>query len=720
MHKTPWAVCAGTLLMTVVGIAFSQPELPAYPETRTVDVVDAYRRIQVVEVADPFRWLENGSDPDVQSWTEQQNALTRSMLDAFETERAQLRSRLLALHTVHVSSTPVRIADRYFFARREGTQDHPVLFVRIGGLEAPPQMVVDPNTFSDDGSVSLDWWFPSPDGKLVAYGKSSGGTEESTLYVRDVDSGTDLDLAIAGTRHAAIAWDPDGGGFTYTRHPAPGSVAAGDERFYRHVYYHKLATPPTNDPKLWGAGRPKEEWTNVFNSSDDRYQFLTTSVDWARQDLYIRPAGNGEFRPVAVELDALYDPYILGDQLILRTNFEAPRYRVVAAPLGSPGPATWRDVIPQQKGVIEDLVVVDGKLVINVMENAYARLFVHEADGRLIKEIELPGLGSVDDISGRPAAPLLLFTYSSFAYPPVVFQYDLRAHTTTVHDRLALDLELDRYETRQIWFNSADGTRVPMFVTHRKGLPLDGNNPVVLWAYGGFNISQTPQFYRAGIPWLDRGGIWAVANVRGGGEFGREWHRAGRLENKQNCFDDFIAAAEKLVADGYTRPERLGARGASNGGLLVGAVLTQRPELFRAVHCGVPLLDMLRYEAFSIGRFWIPEYGSASNPEQFNFLYAYSPYHQVRKDVEYPAVLLTTAEGDSRVDPLHARKMAAALQAATAAPRPILLWVEPETGHGAGEPLDKYLDQQLDIWTFFMWQLGVFESTTTAPASQPS
>lgn len=694
-------------------IGFAVAGAPHYPPTPKDDVVE---ELHGVPVADPYRWLENSDDPNVITWTAEENALTRSYLDRFAELRAELTKTITTLHAEDIASTPRIVGDAYFFTRRAGLQNHPVLYLRAGSMEAEPQVVLNPNELSDDGSVALDWWFPSPDGQRLLYGTSAGGSEMSTLHLRDVGATTDAALTIPGTRHCAVAWNPDESGFLYTRYPEAGTVPEGEERYYRHVFAHQFGTDWHDDTLVWGAGRPKEEWPDVYNSSDNHYQFLSTSVDWAKNDLYIRPAGQGEFEPLAVGLEGSFTANVLNERLYLLTNYEAPRYRLLSAPVSEPSPDNWQETVPEQKGVISDFIVADGKLVLHVMENAFSRVLIYEPDGRLVKELDLPTLGSVSGLSGVPGQPFLFFTFQSFAYPPVVFQYDLRSHMMSVVERMAVPVDLDAFETRQVWFNSKDGTRVPMFVTLRKDLKLDGGNPTVLYGYGGFNGSQTPFFYRACVPWLERGGIWAVANIRGGGEFGKEWHLAGRLEHKQNCFDDFIAAAEKLIADGYTKPATLGARGGSNGGLLMGAVLVQRPDLFGAIVCNVPLLDMLRYQNFSIARLWIPEYGTAEDPEQFKFLYAYSPYHHVVAGTKYPATLLSTATNDSRVDPMHARKMAAALQAATASDAPILLWVETGAGHGAGKPLSSYITQQVDYWTFFMWQLGMIKEL---PATQP-
>jgi prolyl oligopeptidase len=693
-------------LLTIVAVQAAVAQRPDYPSTHTAVVTDV---VHGVTIADPYRWLEDGDNPEVQAWIERQNALTRRCLDQFPAARQALTERLTALYSVATVSSPRVRGERYFYTRRAGGQNHPVVYVKEGGINAEPRAVINPNEFSEDGTAALDWWFPSPDGSLIAYGKSAGGDERSTLYLRDVAAGKDTGLVIPRTRSNKIAWDPDGRGFLYLRYPEPGSVPAGDENYYRHVYYHKLGTGWQDDPKVFGEGRPKEEWPNVYPSCDYTYQFLVIQHGWSEEDLYIRKAGDGDFRPVAVGLRARFTGDVLGDKLFLLTNYNAPRYRIVAADPDQPDPQTWKDVIPEQKGVIRSMTIVGGKLVVSVMENVYSRLMVYDTDGQLVTEIELPPLGSVGGINGRCDCNELFFRFESFTHAPAVFRYDLGTHQMAVTEQMEVDADLSQYEATQVWFTSRDGTRVPMFVIHKKGLELNGDNPTVLYGYGGFNISITPMFVQHPLPFLDAGGVYALANLRGGGEFGEEWHRAGMLENKQNVFDDMIAAAEKLIADKYTRPERLGLRGGSNGGLLAGALITQRPDLFKAAYCAVPLLDMVRYHRFSIARLWIPELGSAEDPEQFKFLYAYSPYHHVRQGEKYPAVLLTTAESDSRVDPMHALKMAARLQAATASDNPILLWVEKKAGHGKGQPLCKQIRQRVDSWIFFMWQLGMLD-----------
>ncbi len=697
---------AGVCLAVVCVAALA--DKPPYPATRSEDVVDT---LHGVRVADPYRWLEKADDPEVQAWTEQQNAFTRKYLDGFGEVRAALTKRLEELFAANVGSAPQVFKDRYFFVKREGLENQPRLYVRKGASDAAPKLVIDPNTFSADGTVAIDWWYPSPDGTLIAYGKSASGSEKSTLYLRDVDGANDTTLVIPNTRACTVAWDADGAGFYYVRYPSEGDVPPGDEVYYRHVYYHKFGTEVKDDPKIFGEGRPKEEWNNVSASSDNQWVFLSNSLDWSKNDLHLRGPADKAFRPIAVGLDGQFSGDVYDGKLFLHTNYNAPRYRIVVADPADPAESGWKDIVPEGKGVIQSFAIIGGKLVLNILENAYSRIAIYEPTGEHVGDVELPALGTVGEVNGAPDAPGLFFSFQSFAYPPTVFRYDLKEKKLDTIDRLDVAVDLDAFETRQVWFESKDGTKVPMFVIHKKGLSLDGGNPTILYGYGGFDQSITPTFVRTVFPWLERGGVYASVNLRGGGEFGKEWHLAGRLDKKQNVYDDMIAAAEKLIADGYTRPDRLAARGGSNGGLLMGAMMTQRPDLFRAIHCAVPLLDMIRYHNFSIARLWIPEYGSADDATQFKWLLAWSPYHNVKPGVKYPATLFTTADSDSRVDPMHARKMAALVQAATSSSAPILLWVESKAGHGAGKPLSKRIESDVDWLTFFMWQLGMADGS---------
>ena len=692
------------LLLTLFWpLATHAGDRPVYPETRIAEVVDDYHGTRV---ADPYRWLEDETDPEVKAWVAAQNSLTRSRLGGFP-ERAALRAQLEKLWAASAASSPTVRGTRYFYKRREGLKNQPYVYVSDGRMKAGERVLLDPNRFSDDGTVAVDWDKPSPDGSLYLYGRSAAGSEKSTLHILDVATGQELADVIPNTRYSSVAWLPDGKAFYYSRFPEPGSVAAGDENYYRRIYFHRLGTDCKSDALVAGDGRPKEEWTDVEASSDDRYVLLTRSVDWAKNDLFVRRLdGGSKFTPVAVGLDGQTRGDVYQDVLYLRTDVGAPRYRIVKAPVANPGPESWVAVVPEGEGVIEDFGIAGGRLVVLVLENAHSRLFVHERSGERLFEVALPTLGtarSLSTVAGRPEA---YFQFDSYAYPTAVLRLDTATGKLETVEQLDCGADLSAYETAQVWYASKDGTRVPMFVVHKKGLARDGQSPALLTGYGGFEINQTPAFDRRLLPLLERGVVFAEANLRGGGEFGRAWHEAGRLEKKQNVFDDCIAAAEFLVREGYTGRRRLAVWGGSNGGLLTGALVVQRPDLIRAAVVAVPLLDMLRYQHFAIARLWIPEYGTADDPAQFPFLYAYSPYHHVTPGTAYPAVLLTTAESDSRVAPLHAMKMAARLQAATGGDLPILLRVEPKAGHGQGKPLSKQIDEWLDVSTFILWQTG--------------
>lgn len=696
-------VWLGAVLAAVVVV---RAEKPVYPPTR-VDIVR--ETLHGVTIEDPYRWLENGESPETRAWVEAQNALTDSQLAPYSAQRAAIAEKLAASHKAASFTAFLPRGKKYFYTRREGGENHAIVYMRDDDVDGPSHAVLNPNEFSADGTVALDWWYPSPDGSLIAYGRSSSGDEKSTLYLRDTKSLRDTMLHIPHTRACTVAWSDKSDGFAYTRYPAPGSVPAGDENYNRHVYYHKFGTLPDADVKLFGDGQPREQWHDVAESSNSAWQFLSASLDWARNDLHYRRSSEAQFRPLAVGLDGQFSADVLGEKLLILTNFEAPRFRVLATDVNKPEREHWQVLIPQQDGIVQSMHLAGGKIVLHLLENVSSKLRIYEPDGKLAYDVELPALGYVSDIQSRHDQPEFYFVFESFAMPQAVYACDARKGTTRVVEKNPMEVDRDRYDVKQIAARSKDGTRVPIFVVHRKGVVLDGKNPTLLFGYGGFNIPMTAR-YAAGIfPWLDGGGVYAVACLRGGGEFGREWHEAGRGARKQNGFDDMIACCEQLIADKYTSPAKLVLRGGSNGGLLMGAMITQRPDLFRACNCAVPLLDMIRYHQFSIARLWIPEYGSADDAEQFKTLLAYSPYHHVKKGEKYPAVLFTSGESDSRVDPLHARKMAALLQAANGSQNPILLRLEQKAGHGAGKPLSKRLDELADVYTFLMWQVGMLD-----------
>ncbi len=687
--------------------------IPTPPATRRETVVET---LHGHEVRDDYRWLEDDASAEVSEWIAAQNAHTRQSLDEVP-GRAALEARLRQFIAIGTLGTPAVRGARHFYTRREGEQNQPALYVR-DGVDGPERVLLDPNTAHEQATIALDWWYPSDDGKRLAYGYSEHGDEKSTLFVLDVDSGKRLSKQIPHTRYTSLAWEPDGSGFYYTRYPAPGDVPGGEENYHQHVFHHRLGDDWQSDPKLFGAGREMTEQPSIVLSPDGRWLIVTVFIGWAQSSVYLLDLHqpDSQFTPIIEGVEAIFYGEILHDHLYMLTNQDAPHYKVMDVDLTQLQRENWRELIAErEESTIVGFSIVGERLILDELRDVTSRVSVYRLDGTREGEIALPPLGSVTALGGEWNGEAVYVGYESYTNPPTVYRYQLDGGELKVWAKVDAPIDTSRFEVKQVWYKSQDGTLIPMFIVAAHSLVLNGDHPTVLSGYGGFNVSRTPTFTRTILAWLERGGVYAAANLRGGGEFGEDWHRAGMLEKKQNVFDDFIAAAEYLIDEGYTNPNRLAIEGRSNGGLLVGAAVTQRPELFRAVACGVPLLDMLRYHLFRIARLWIPEYGSAEDPEQFAYLHAYSPYHQVRSGTRYPAVLLYAAVSDSRVDPLHARKMAAALQAASASPYPILLRMEAEAGHGIGKPLYKQVAEYADTWTFICSQLDVsLEGTTNA------
>ena len=660
-----------------------------------------------VEVRDPYRWLEDGEADEVRRWSEAQARHTRAALDAIPFTAA-IRARLRVLFSIGLVSAPVVRGDRYFHQRRSGDQEQPVLYLRHG-RDGGDRVLLDPAALAEDRTSALDWYHPSDDGRLLAYGVSEGGSEKSVLRVREVDTGRDLADVIPWTRACSLEWRPDGSGFFYTRYPEPGSVPAGEENYHRRLYEHVLGRDGREDPLVFGDDRPPEDWPSVHLSPDGRWLAVSVSRGWTRTDVYLRDltAAAGGFTTVIEGVDAVFGVELRNDRLYLQTNLDAPRGRLVAADLDRPGPESWRDVLPEGPDVLEGTALIGDWIVAVWLRDASSRVTLHRGDGALLHEVALPVIGSVAGLTGEWDGREAFLGFTSYAVPPTVYRLALPEPALQLWARAPSEVDADRFRVRLVHYPSRDGTPVSMFLVDARDRPTDGRGAALLTGYGGFNVSHTPAFGRGVILFLEKGGLYAVAHLRGGGEYGEDWHRQGMLDRKQNVFDDFLAAADFLVQEGHAARGRLAIMGGSNGGLLVGAALTQRPGLFRAVVCQVPLLDMVRYHLFRIARLWIPEYGSADEPEAFRWLYAYSPYHHVRDGTPYPAVLLTTGESDSRVDPLHARKMAARLQAATSSAHPILLRIETRAGHGQGKPLSKALEEWTDVWAFVFAELGL-------------
>ncbi|HKE99596.1 MAG TPA: prolyl oligopeptidase family serine peptidase [Actinomycetes bacterium] len=676
-----------------------------YPPAPRADVVEV---LHGVEVADPYRWLEDPDAPRTRAWGQAQDALARGHLDALP-GRGPLRERLRQLFAAGSVSAPSPRGGRAFLSRRSAEQEHAVLLVREA--DGGERTLIDPSTLSDDDTVTLDGWVPSIEGRLVAYWTSERGDEEASLWVLDVDSGKVVDGPIDRTRYCPLAWLPGGEELLYGRRLAPGEVPAGEDRFHRRVWRHRLGGDPAGDELVFGEGRDKTEYHALDVSRDGRWLVIGGWLGTApRNDLFIADlTGDGAPRPVQEGADVETWGGVEDDGLLwLRTNRDAPRYRLVVADPRRPGPEHWRELVGESDAVLEGFALTDDAVVVAGIRHAVGQVRVHDrATGRLRGEVALPGPGSVTGLTSRPeGGDEAWIGWTGFTTPPRVYRYTASAGTLELWARAPGEAEVKGVLTTQETYRSADGTVVRMFVLRGEGVPADGGRPAVLYGYGGFDVPLTPVYSPQVIAWVERGGTWAVANLRGGSEEGETWHRAGMREHKQNVFDDFHAAAEHLVAAGHCRRGALGIAGGSNGGLLVGAALTQRPELYRAVVCSAPLLDMLRYERFGLGETWNDEYGRAEDPVEFRWLLSYSPYHRVRRGAAYPAVLFTVFESDTRVDPMHARKLCAALQWASASGAPVLLRRELKVGHGA-RSVSRSVELHVDTLAFLASELGL-------------
>jgi len=686
----------------------SSPTGPPKTEKRPLE-----ETVQGVKILDNYRWLEDGNSPDTQKWVAEEMAYTQSVLDPLPGREA-IHKRLTELLSIGSISQPEIGGKYYFYTRREGMQNQPVLYVREG-VEGKDRVLLDPNQLAADGTIALDWYHASENGKYLAYGTSPSGSEMSTLHILETKTGKALPDTIERTRACSIAWMHDGSGFYYTRYPTKGDVPEGQEMYNRHVFYHELGTDPATDAPIFGEGRDPEDWPSVSLDNDGRLLLISVSQGWTKTELFLMDlkAGTPPTR-ITTGKNFLYSGSVYNGRLYIVTNEDAPRYRMFMAEAGNYERDDWQEIIPQTEAVLQGAAVWGGKIFAQYEQNASSQLRLFDLEGKVISDIHLPALGTVFGSEGKWNHDEIFYGFLSFTVPPTVYRYDLKTGSTSLWAKVdAPSIDPSAYEVQQEWYHSKDGTKVPMFVVYKKGLKKDGRNPTLLTGYGGFNISMLPSFSRAAYLWMEHGGIYAVANLRGGAEFGEDWHRAGMLDKKQNVFDDMIAGAEHLIAEKYTDKDHLAIQGGSNGGLLMGAMITQRPDLFRAVVCQVPLLDMLRYQNFQIAKLWIPEYGSSDNAEQFKWLYAYSPYHHVKAGTEYPAVLFMTADTDTRVDPMHAKKMAALMQDEAengkSKTRPILLRIEAKAGHGAGKPVTKQIEEFTDVYSFLFWQLGVKE-----------
>ncbi len=682
-----------------------------YPAARKSDVVDDYHGTRV---PDPYRWLEDPDSPESRAWIEAQNRLTAAYLAEIPA-RGTIRERLTKLWNYPKYGTPFRKGRRYFFFKNDGLQNQSVLY-RQASLTADPETLLDPNLLSEDGTVAISTLAVSDDGRLLAYGTSASGSDWEEFRVRDVATARDLSDHLKWIKFSGASWTKDAAGFFYSRYQEPTNKALTDVNRFQRVYYHRLGTDQSQDRLVYERPDQPDWGMNAEVTDDGRYAVLNVWLGTDRRNrvYYLdlqdpkRPKVTGDVVRLLDDFDASYG-FVGNDGPVFYflTDLDAPRKRMVAIDTRHPDRARWREVIPQGPDVLDGVQIVHDTFVANYMHDASSRLRLFALDGRFVKELELPTLGSIGGISGERKDDEMFYAFTSFLYPTTIFRYDFKTGGTSVFKAPTIDFDPSGYETQQVFYASKDGTRVPMFITHKKGLRLDGSNPTYLYGYGGFNISLTPSFSVAMLVWLEMGGVYAVPNLRGGGEYGEEWHQGGMHEKKQNVFDDFIAAAEYLIAQGYTSTPKLAIAGGSNGGLLVGAAITQRPELFGATLPAVGVMDMLRFHKFTIGWAWVTDYGSADSAAQFPYLYKYSPLHNIRAGTRYPATLVTTADHDDRVVPGHSFKFTAALQAAQAGPQPVLIEIETKAGHGAGKPTSKLIEEQADRFAFLVRNLGI-------------
>ncbi len=677
----------------------------AYPQARRSEQADDYHG---TVVADPYRWLEDPDSPETRAWVEAENALTFGFLEQIPA-RAAIQKRLTRLWDFERYGTPSLQGGRYFYGRNDGLQNQGVLYV-AETLDAAPRVLLDPNTLSADGTVALAGSAVSEDGNYLAYGLSAAGSDWTEWHVRDVETGEDRTDHLRWVKFSGASWARDGSGFYYSRYDAP---RAGEElqqaNYFQKLYFHALGTDQSADTLVYERPDEKEWGFGGYVSEDGQYLIISIRQGTERKNrVYFKPLATPD-APVVPLLDGFDASYSFlgndGGVFWFRTDSDAPRGRVVAIDTANPDPAQWREVIPEADETLEGVSLVGQRFIAAYLQDAATLVKVFALDGALQRTVDLPGLGTAGGFGGKRAQTFYSFT--SYTSPAAIYRYDIPTAQSTVFRRPTVDFAQDDFETTRVFYISKDGTRIPLFLTHKKGLTLDGQNPTYLYGYGGFDVSLTPSFSPAVAAWLEMGGVFAVANLRGGGEYGQAWHDAGRRDKKQNVFDDFLSAAEWLIDSKYTSPPNLAIGGGSNGGLLVGACLTQRPDLFGACLPAVGVLDMLRFQQFTIGWAWTSDYGSSDNAEDFAYLLAYSPLHNLAPGTAYPATLVTTGDHDDRVVPAHSFKFAAALQAAQGGQAPALIRIETRAGHGAGKPTAKVIEEAADRWAFLVKTLGV-------------
>jgi len=676
-----------------------------YPVTEKVDTVDVYFG---KEVPDPYRWLEDDNSAETEEWVKAQNEVTFGYLEQIPF-RNKIKERLEQIWDYPKYGTPFKEGDNYFFFKNDGMQNQYVMYKQTS-LDAEPEVFLDPNTFSEDGTVALSGLGFSHDGKYVSYSISKSGSDWSEIYVMEVESKEKLDDHLEWIKFSGMSWKDDG--FYYSRYDAP---AEGDalkaKNEYHKVYYHKLGTSQDQDQLIYKNDEKPLRNYYAGTTEDESFLILSESEGTSGNALYAKKLDGQQkdFKLIAPGFEHEYNVIDnLGDQLLIMTNEGAPKWQLVLVDPENPSSENWKVIIPEKEEVLQTISLIGGKIVAEYMKDATSVAYIYDYEGNYLEELQLPGIGSMSGMRGKKDENIAFYSFTSFTFPSAVYKFNMDSNTSEVYTRSEIDFNPDAYETKQVFYESKDGTKVPMFVVHKKGMEMDGQNPTYLYGYGGFNISLTPSFSIGRLILLENGFVFAMPNLRGGGEYGEAWHDAGIKMNKQNVFDDFIAAAEYLIKEKYTSPEKLAIAGGSNGGLLVGACMIQRPELFKVALPAVGVMDMLRYHKFTIGWAWASDYGtSEENEEMFNYLLGYSPLHNLEEGINYPATMITTADHDDRVVPAHSFKFAATLQEKHEGENPVLIRIDVKAGHGGGKPTSKIIEEYADEWSFMMYNLGV-------------
>ncbi|MBE8965203.1 S9 family peptidase [Nostocales cyanobacterium LEGE 12452] len=678
-----------------------------YPTSHKSNQADNYHGTLV---ADPYRWLEDPDSEETRTWIEAQNQVTFGYLSEIPA-REKIKQRLTKLWDYEKYGIPFKEGERYFYFKNDGLQNQSVLYT-LKTLDDQPQVLLDPNKLSEDGTVALSGLSISEDGKLLAYGLSSSGSDWQEWKIRNVETGEDLQDHLKWIKFSGASWTHDNQGFFYSRYDEPNEkTRLEDVNYYQKLYYHQLGKPQSEDVLIYHRPDQKEWGFSGGVTEDGRYLIISIWLGTESKNLVFSKDltnPNAEVVELINQFEADYS-FIDNDDSVFyfRTDLNAPRGRVIAIDTKNPIPENWQEIIPQSAETLESVGILNNQFVADYLKDAHSQIKIFDLKGAFIREVELPALGSAGGFGGKRYDTETFYSFTSFTIPGTIYHYDMVTGKSEVFRQPQVDFNPDEYETKQVFYHSKDGTRVPMFITHKKGIKLDGNNPTYLYAYGGFNVSMTPGFSVSLLVWMEMGGVYAMPNIRGGGEYGEEWHQAGIKDKKQNVFDDFISAAEWLIANKYTKTEKLAIAGGSNGGLLVGACMTQRPDLFGAALPAVGVMDMLRFHKFTIGWAWTSEFGSADNSEEFPTLYAYSPLHNITPNTAYPATLITTADHDDRVVPAHSFKFAAALQEAHTGDAPTLIRIETKAGHGAGKPTAKIIEEAADKWAFLVRALDV-------------